>query len=155
MSFLQMRPSFVISLMLLFLILTKCQGIRLEKGSLADQQHKQQDEENKLLKGINSSNNEAIIWENEQYYRTGKIKIRKHVTSSTSTTHDISKNVKNGGKEAEPPEIGYSRNYEGNGEEKEILINKQHEHSQEHYPDLVDIADMDYYPSNKNPPLHN
>lgn len=65
-------------------------------------------------------------------------------------------NVKNGGNEAQPPEIGNSRNFRVKGEENEILVNKQQEHSHEHYPDLVDIAaDMDYSPPNKNRPIHN
>ncbi|RDY12814.1 hypothetical protein CR513_02332 [Mucuna pruriens] len=174
-----MRPSFVISLLLLSLFLTKAQGIRLEKGSFASQQHKQHDQQRNLLNRINGANKEAILCEDEQYC-TGKIKIRKLVTSSTSTTHDISKmstqmkpwnfflspiydlytllhgqNVKNGGNEAQAPEIGNSRNYKVNGEEKEILVNKQQVLSHENYPDLVDIADMDYSPAKKNPPIHN
>ncbi|XP_029127073.1 uncharacterized protein LOC114915899 [Cajanus cajan] len=153
-NFLQMRPSFVISLLLLSLFLINGEGIRLEKGPFVDQQHKKHDQENNLLKRINSANNQPIVCEDEKYC-TGKIKIRKLVTSSTSTTHHISKNVKNGGNEAQGPEIGNSRNCKVNGEEKEILVNKQQEVSHEHYPDHVNIVDMDYSPPKKNPPVHN
>ncbi|KAK7411655.1 hypothetical protein VNO78_03090 [Psophocarpus tetragonolobus] len=146
-----MRPSFVSSLLLLCLFLTKAQGIRLEKGSFAAQKHKQ-DQESNLLKKINSDDyKEAILCEDEKYC-TGKIKNWKLVTSSTSSYHDISKNVKNGGTEAKPPEIGNKSNYKVNGEEREMLVNKNEEHSHEHYQDLVD---MDYSPAKKKPPIHN
>ncbi|CAJ1975591.1 unnamed protein product [Sphenostylis stenocarpa] len=160
-----MRLSFVIYLLLLSLFLTNARGIRLGKESFAAKQHKQHDQESNLLRRINSAaNKEAILCKDEQYcagtlkkrasrvprkpnkllprihedYRN--IETRKSVTSSTSTTQDISKNVKNGGNEARSPEI---------------IVNKQRELSHEHYLDLVDIAGMDYSSAKKNPPIHN
>ncbi|KAG4991030.1 hypothetical protein AAZX31_09G088000 [Glycine max] len=73
-----MKPySLVISLLLLSLFLTKAQGIRLEKGSFAAQQHKQHDQEesNLLKKTNNGANKEAIVCKDEQYC-TGTLKKR-------------------------------------------------------------------------------
>ncbi|RZB91337.1 hypothetical protein D0Y65_023656, partial [Glycine soja] len=69
--------SLVISLLLLSLFLTKAQGIRLEKGSFAAQQHKQHDQEesNLLKKTNNGANKEAIVCKDEQYC-TGTLKKR-------------------------------------------------------------------------------
>ncbi|XP_027905353.1 uncharacterized protein LOC114164789 [Vigna unguiculata] len=147
-----MKPSFVIYLLLLSLFLIQARGIRLEKGS---QQHKQHDEENNLLKRIDSAaKKEATLCEDEQY-SAGKRKCRKLVTSSISTNQDISKNVKNEGNETEAPETYKSRNYKVNWEGKEIFVNKQEEVSDEKYMELVEIAGMDYSPAKKNPPIHN
>ncbi|KAK7304742.1 hypothetical protein VNO77_42629 [Canavalia gladiata] len=62
-----MRPSFVVYLLLLSLFLTMVLGIRLEKGSIVAQQHKQHDQESNLLKRINSGNEEAILCKDEKY----------------------------------------------------------------------------------------
>ncbi|XP_057431050.1 uncharacterized protein LOC130723918 [Lotus japonicus] len=132
-----MRPSFVVSLMLLSFFLTKAQGIRLEKGSFAAQQHNKHDEEDNLLRREDSSDDEAVLCKDEKC--TGKIKNRKLFTTSVSTIHAISKNVKNGGTD----------------KEEEIKVNKQQEVPHEHNPDLVDIVDMDYSPARRKTPIHN
>ncbi|KAJ1382369.1 hypothetical protein SESBI_44285 [Sesbania bispinosa] len=61
-----MRPSFVVSLLILSLLLTKAQGIRLGKGSLEAQQQKQHDEESTLLKRSNTNAEEATLCKDEQ-----------------------------------------------------------------------------------------
>ncbi|WVZ21387.1 hypothetical protein V8G54_008709 [Vigna mungo] len=147
-----MKPSFVIFLLLFSLFLIQARGIRLEKRSFADHQHKQHDEESNLLKGINSAaKKDATLCEDEQYC-AGKRKCRKLVTSSISANQDISKNVKNEGNETEAPENDNSRNYKVKWEGKEIFVNKQEEISD---MKLVDIVGMDYSPAKKNPPIHN
>ncbi|RZB56285.1 hypothetical protein D0Y65_045461 [Glycine soja] len=56
-----MKPSFVVSLLLLSLILAKTQGIRLGKVSSAVQQQKQHDGETTLLKRSNTGAEEASL----------------------------------------------------------------------------------------------
>ena len=69
--------------------------------------------------------------------------------------HD-GQNVKNEGNEAQPPVNGNTRNDKLNGEEEGTKLNalatsKHHEH----HPALVAIAEMDYSPATRNPPIHN
>ncbi|KAE9608266.1 hypothetical protein Lal_00003559 [Lupinus albus] len=61
-----MRPSFVLSLLLFSLFLTKTHGIRLEKGSYDVIQHKQHGEENNLLNRNNGAGIEGIPCKDEQ-----------------------------------------------------------------------------------------
>ncbi|OIV99879.1 hypothetical protein TanjilG_26217 [Lupinus angustifolius] len=155
-----MRPSFVISLLLLSLLLTKAQGIRLGKGSIPVQQQKQHEEKNALLKRSNSdADGEAILCEDEQC--TGKIKNRKLVTTPVSTTYTISKNMNKGENEAHPLVNSNITNVKVNGETNETKVKKlsttsknQNQH-EEQYLDLEDITEMDYSPATRKPPIHN
>ncbi|KAK7292001.1 hypothetical protein RIF29_07609 [Crotalaria pallida] len=162
-----MRPSFVVSILLLsLLLLTKTQGIRLGKGSsLVVQQHRQHDKESAMSKKSNISDpdEEAILCSKDEQC-TGKIKNRKLVTTSVSTTHTISKNVNNGGNEVHPLVNGNTRSVKVNGEANETKVNKmstdsknqQDQQHQEQYPDLVvDITEMDYSPPRRKTPIHN
>lgn len=69
-------------------------------------------------------------------------------------------NVKKGGNEAYTPVNGIVRNDKVKGEKEEIKVNKLTASKQqmlphEHYPDLVDIAEMDYSPARRKTPIHN
>ncbi|KAE9609758.1 hypothetical protein Lalb_Chr07g0179441 [Lupinus albus] len=158
--FLQMRPSFVVSLLLLLLLLTKAQGIRLGKESLPIQQQKQHKEKTALLKRSNSdADGEAILCEDEQC--TGRIKKRKLVTAPVSTTYTISKNVNRGENEGDPLVNSNITSMKVNGETNERKVNKvsttskNQNQQQEQYPDLEDITEMDYSPATRKPPIHN
>ncbi|KAE9601764.1 hypothetical protein Lal_00041047 [Lupinus albus] len=156
-----MRPSFVVSLLLLSLLLTKAQGIRLGKGSLEVQPQKHHDEESALLKTSDSDAEEAILCKDEQC--KGNIKNRKFVTT-VSTTYTISKNVNKGENEALPLVNGNNnRSVKVNVEANERKVNKlstifkhqdYHQHK-EQYPNLEDITEMDYSPARRKPPIHN
>ncbi|KAF1875499.1 hypothetical protein Lal_00006127 [Lupinus albus] len=163
-----MRPSFVVSLLLLLLLLTKAQGIRLGKESLPIQQQKQhkfssicmQKEKTALLKRSNSdADGEAILCEDEQC--TGRIKKRKLVTAPVSTTYTISKNVNRGENEGDPLVNSNITSMKVNGETNERKVNKvsttskNQNQQQEQYPDLEDITEMDYSPATRKPPIHN
>ncbi|XP_061350904.1 uncharacterized protein LOC133295976 [Gastrolobium bilobum] len=153
-----MRPSFVVSLLLLSLLLTKSQGIRLGKVSLSGQQQKQHAEESTLLKRSNTHAEEAPHCMDEQC--TGRIENRKLVTTSASTTQSLAKNMKNGEHKAQPRVNGNTRNVNVNGEAEEVKANalstsKLQDLSHEHYPDLVEITEMDYSPAMRKPPIHN
>ncbi|KAK7265162.1 hypothetical protein RJT34_32778 [Clitoria ternatea] len=151
-----MRPSFLVSLLILSLLLAKIQGIRLGKVSLEVQQQKQHGEESTLKRSNTDDAEEAVACKDEQC--TGNIKNRKLVTTSVSTTQSLSKNVKKEEHKAQPSVNGNSRNV--NGEENEVKVNtlstsKHKDLPEEHYPDLVEIAEMDYSPARRKPPIHN
>ncbi|KAJ1385885.1 hypothetical protein SESBI_41289 [Sesbania bispinosa] len=156
-----MRPSFVVSLLILSLLLTKAQGIRLRKGSLEVQQQKQHDEENTLLKRSNTNAEEATLCKDEQC--TGKIKNRKLVTTSVSTsttTQSLSKSVKNKEDKANLSVNGNTRNVNVHGgmeqvKKSTLTASKHRDLPQEHYPDPVEITEMDYSPAKRKPPIHN
>ncbi|TKY54762.1 hypothetical protein E2542_SST19174 [Spatholobus suberectus] len=146
-----MKPSFVVSLLILSLLLAKAQGIRLGKVSLAVQQQKQHDEENTLLKRNNTAAEEAVLCKGNECTAAGKIKNRKLVTTSVSTTQSLSENVKNEENKAHPSVNGNTRNVNtlstSNSKHKDV--------PEEHYRDLVEIAEMDYSPAKRKPPIHN
>ncbi|KAI4344221.1 hypothetical protein L6164_011472 [Bauhinia variegata] len=141
-----MRLSLVVSLLLLSLLLSKAQGIRWEKGSVAVGQQKQHEEENTLLKTSNGGVEDATPCKIGEC--TGRTKNRKLVTTSISATHTISKNVKNEGNEAHPL-------LDENITVNTLATSEHRELTHEHYPDLVDIAEMDYSAAKRKPPIHN
>ncbi|XP_012569062.1 uncharacterized protein [Cicer arietinum] len=138
-----MRPFYIVSLLILSILLTKSQGIRLEKVTLTFEQEKQHHEENTLLKRSNTINDadEAILY-NDKKQCTGNIKNRKLVTTSISTTKSLSKNVKN------------REDVNVNEEAKDIKV-KSMTTSKYVTEDLVDITEMDYSPARRKPPIHN
>lgn len=69
-------------------------------------------------------------------------------------------NVNNGGNEGHPSVNGNTRSVKVKGEADEIKVNtlttsKHRDLPQEQYPDLVEIAEMDYSPARRKPPIHN
>ncbi|KAG4930080.1 hypothetical protein AAZX31_17G103100 [Glycine max] len=141
-----MKPSFVVSLLLLSLILAKTQGIRLGKVSSAVQQQKQHDGETTLLKRSNTGAEEASLCK-ENELCTGNIKNRKLVTIPVSTTQSLSKNVEES--KVDPSVNGNSRNVDT------LSTSKHKDVPEEHYHDLVEITEMDYSPAKRKPPIHN
>ncbi|OIW19516.1 hypothetical protein TanjilG_06971 [Lupinus angustifolius] len=131
-----MRPSFVVSLLLLSLLIIKAQGI---------QPQKHYNGESAVLKTSNSDDEEAILCK-------GNIKNRKLVTTPVSTTYPISKNVNKGGNEVQPLVEANERKVN-----KFSTISKHDEDHQhkEQYPDLENITEMDYSPARRKPPIHN
>ncbi|KAK2358008.1 hypothetical protein P8452_77205 [Trifolium repens] len=137
-----MKPSCVlVSLLILSLILTKAQGIRLGKESLTFKQQKQHVGEATLC--------------NDQEQCTGNIKNRKLVTTTISTTKSLSKNVKNREDVAHTSVNGNTRNVNGNGEAKDIKVKSLSTTSKYLPEDFVDITEMDYSPARKKSPIHN
>ncbi|KAI9117542.1 hypothetical protein K1719_011708 [Acacia pycnantha] len=157
-----MRPSLVFSLLLLSLLLAKVQGIRLDRGSLAavQQQKQHDDEESNLMEKSNGeADDEVILCKDEQC--TGKVKSRKLVTTSISSSHELPKN-----KEKKEGDDGAHSSVNGNttrmvkldGKEEGIKVQTlatSELHNHEQYPDFVDIAEMDYSPARRKTPIHN
>ncbi|RDX64622.1 hypothetical protein CR513_56805, partial [Mucuna pruriens] len=147
--FFKMKPSFVVlvSLLIFSLLLAKAQGIRLGKVSLAVQLQKQHDVESTLLKRSKNEAEEAVLCKDNEC--TGKIKNRKLVTASVSTTQSLSKNVKKEEYKVDPSVNGNTRNV------NTLSSSKQKDVPEEHYHDLVEITEMDYSPAKRKPPIHN
>ncbi|KAL2338460.1 hypothetical protein Fmac_012906 [Flemingia macrophylla] len=141
-----MKPSFVVSLLILSLLLTKTQGIRLGKVSLEVQQQKHEGESTLLKKSNNEAEETVLCKDNEC---TGKTKNRKLETTSVSTTLPLSKNVKEEYKG--DPSVN-----DNNARNVNTLSSSKHKNvPEEHYHDLVEITEMDYSPAKRKPPIHN
>ncbi|XP_020225664.1 uncharacterized protein LOC109807534 [Cajanus cajan] len=142
-----MKPSFVVSLLILSLLLAKSQGIRLGKVSLEVQQQKQHEGESTLLERSNNEAEETVPCKGNEC--TGKIKNRKLVTTSISATLPLSKNVKKEEFKGEPSVNRNARNV------NTLSTSKHKDVPEEHYHDLVEITEMDYSPAKRKPPIHN
>ncbi|CAJ1944722.1 unnamed protein product [Sphenostylis stenocarpa] len=140
-----MKPSFAVSLLILSLLLAQTQGIRLGKVSVPAQQQKQQDGESTLLKRSNTDAEETVLCKDKEC--TGKIKNRKLVTTSVSTTQSLSKNVE---------ESKTEHLVNANTKNVNTLSSWKHKDiPEEHYHDLVEMTDMDYSSAKRKPPIHN
>ncbi|KAL2587881.1 hypothetical protein AAZX31_13G149400 [Glycine max] len=156
-----MKPSFVVSLLLLSLLLAKTQGIRLGKVSSAVQQQKQHDGESTLLKRSSTDTEEASLCKDNAC--TGNIKNRKLVNTPVSTAQSLSKVGVRGKKKSnytiyyinvEESKVDPSVN--GNTRNVNTLSTSKHKDvPEEHYHDLVEITEMDYSPAKRKPPIHN
>ncbi|GMY35730.1 hypothetical protein FCV25MIE_30972 [Fagus crenata] len=150
-----MRPYLAVSLLLLSLLLSEVQGIRLDKTFMSVGQQKVHEEGSALTKNTESVHQEVILC------KDGKCsgKNRKLITTTISTTSTTSKNEKNEGNKDDPTK---SKGKSGNGElgEEESFKVKgrptsEISHDQEHFPDIIDLAEMDYSPAKRKPPIHN
>ncbi|CAI9100937.1 OLC1v1038128C1 [Oldenlandia corymbosa var. corymbosa] len=149
-----------------------------------DQIHHVHDEENDLKRrsnvGMEASNTDHI---SEETGSNRKLMTKTSAPSSTSTTTtSTSKNDKNvheeGNYKGEPTTtvlqkgnqssrsierslVGKEENFNVNS--STVLPDHDHQHSQPdrtnvdpgHYPDILDIAGMDYSPAKRKPPIHN
>ncbi|CAL5374283.1 hypothetical protein CsSME_00007890 [Camellia sinensis var. sinensis] len=146
-----MRPSLLVSLLLFSILISDVQAIRLNKGFLPvghDQIHvgvevaihcKDENCSGNIRKLVSKANSNPT-------------------TTNTATT--ISKNDKNGGTKAGSISTG-KLNTNGLSEKEESFsvksspVSEHREASPEHYPDILDIAGMDYSPAKRKPPIHN
>ncbi|KAJ6741893.1 hypothetical protein OIU85_016022 [Salix viminalis] len=156
-----MRPSLVVSLLVLSFLLQQAQGIRLEKGFKqvgADQ--KVQAEEITPLK--EKSNDGRVLGEAvlcKEGHCTGMNRKLIAVTTSTSSSPTIttSKNEKNGENKADPISKGRSTIV---GEHEKLPVNSspKSEHqvlTKDHDEETMDLTEMDYSPARRKPPIHN
>ncbi|XP_009338406.1 uncharacterized protein LOC103930757 [Pyrus x bretschneideri] len=149
-------------LLLLCLLLSQAQGIRLEKGfSSVRQQNKNiQEEENASMKRSNIAA-AGLAGEPSNIASSGRTRKLISVTSPSSAT-TTSKNDKKGRKnraDSEPKgeNVNSHGGEDGNGKAKSPFVSKQQEAAaaHQHYPDLADMTEMDYSPAKKKPPIHN
>ncbi|KAK4604597.1 hypothetical protein RGQ29_012890 [Quercus rubra] len=159
-----MRPYLAVSLLLLSLLLSVVQGIRLDKSFMSSVgQHKE--EKSALTKIHDSAVQEVILCKdghctgkNRKLITTTTISTTSTTTSTTTTT---SKNEKNGENKADTNSKGKSGSGELGEKENSMVkgrptseVSQSHDHH-EQFPDIIDLAEMDYSPAKRKPPIHN
>ncbi|KAJ8767707.1 hypothetical protein K2173_020647 [Erythroxylum novogranatense] len=163
----QMRPSsWVVSLLLLSFILHEAKGIRMEKGVLQGGIRNIQADEKSLTERRNGVLGDVILW--REGHRTGTEEQRSvstargtrrtlaSVTTSTSSaTNTAPKNEKtNDGNKANSK----LKTSPTNGQEVTVNsppVSGNRKVTDDHYVDLMDIAEMDYSPAKRKSPIHN
>uniref|UniRef100_A0A2P2PK79 Uncharacterized protein n=1 Tax=Rhizophora mucronata TaxID=61149 RepID=A0A2P2PK79_RHIMU len=152
-----MRPSLVFSLLLFFLILREAQGIRLEKGFMQVEYQNANVGKNPLTETRNDGINGEVILCKEGHC-TGTN--RKLATVTTTISTATSKNEKSGENKAHSISRGGLINGEMRAEHEKVTTNSSpgsghQEVIHDHYVDNMDMAEMDYSPAKRKPPIHN
>ncbi|XP_059636552.1 uncharacterized protein LOC132278711 [Cornus florida] len=151
-----MRPSLLVSsLLLLSFLISQAQGIRLGKGFASFEHHKIH--EGTLIRTSNGGVGDVILCKDGHY--SGNCR-KLMTTKTTSSTINTSKTVNSGGNRADPMSQGKSSSEQLGGKEENFSINpspvtEHRQGSTEHYPDILDIAGMDYSPARRKTPIHN
>lgn len=152
-----MKICLLISLLLLSThLLHEAQGIRLGKESiLARHDHEFQKEDTGLVQTSNAGVIGEVVLCKDGHCSGMN---RKLMTKTTSTPS--SKNQKNGGKQGDHPKQNGTN--EGQGGKKENFavkysspVSEHPEAAPESYPDVLDLAGMDYSPARRKSPIHN
>ncbi|XAR66817.1 hypothetical protein NMG60_11013162 [Bertholletia excelsa] len=150
-----MRPSLLVSLVLLSIFVSQVQGIRLNKGFLASGDQKIH--EGAVIKASNGAAVGNAVNCKQGHCSGDSRKLMTIATSSPPTTTSTSKNDKKGGTvewsmpEDKPNTSGKEKSFSPNSSS----VSDHREAASEHYPDILDIAGMDYSPANRKPPIHN
>ncbi|KAF5200968.1 hypothetical protein FRX31_009442 [Thalictrum thalictroides] len=154
----------LVACFILFSLLLKIQGIRLEPGlKKPDQQQRVVDHEEKkerLIEVEETGVEEHILCKDG--HCSGR-STRKLITKTPSTT-TTSKNVKSEGTKVDPKmnhqPTDHAHGHGGN--EENFSVKSSSSPKSEHgeattgqYPDIIDIAGMDYSPARRKPPIHN
>ncbi|KAI3446826.1 hypothetical protein Pfo_003491 [Paulownia fortunei] len=148
-----MRSWMLISLLLLSVLIHEAQGIRLRKRNPSDRQHNI----HKILQGRSNDGVEEIILCKGKHC-SGRI--RKLIMTPISSTTTIAKNDKNEENKAHPKSEGSSTNEKIARKAENLSVNsssitEQRQPALETYPDILDIAGMDYSQARRKPPIHN
>ncbi|KAF9614544.1 hypothetical protein IFM89_019207 [Coptis chinensis] len=149
-----MKPALLASLVL-FLLLVDVQGIRLK--ALAQQRVlKEKDRliEAEVSAGGSNGAEDVVLCKNGQC--SGRSRKLITVTPFTTTTQKIVKNegTKISPTAKRPTEEAPIKNEE-NFSVKSLPHSEQRETTTGQYPDIIDIAGMDYSPARRKPPIHN
>ncbi|XP_019179598.1 PREDICTED: uncharacterized protein LOC109174816 [Ipomoea nil] len=149
-----MRPVLFISLLLLSTLFYEVQGRHLRKGGdLPARNHKPNENgsirrsgEKKIdaCKDGQCSSSSASAGRNR--------KLIDKTTSSTYSTTTTSKNLKNEGTKSSSESVGVKK------EKFSVKSSPETGHretSNEHYPNVFDLAGMDYSPARRKAPIHN
>ncbi|KAF9679716.1 hypothetical protein SADUNF_Sadunf06G0043400 [Salix dunnii] len=157
-----MRPSLVVSLLVLSLLLQEAQGIRLEKGFQQVGAQKVQAGKSTPLKEKSNDGGvlgEAVLCKEGQCTGMNRKLIAVTTSTSSSPTITTSKNEKNGENKADPISKGRSTTGEIVGEHEKLSANSspnsEHQVTKDHYEETMDLAEMDYSPARRKPPIHN
>ncbi|XP_010244867.1 PREDICTED: uncharacterized protein LOC104588576 [Nelumbo nucifera] len=154
-----MRPALLVSLLLLLFV--GAQGIRLEQGLKSVIQKKSQEEmESRLIEASSGGLGEVVLCRDGHCSGRSRKLMTQTLSTSTSTTTTSKSVKKNGGTEIDPKSKNHSNKGFGGNEEnfsvKSSPLPAEHGGATpEHYPDIIDIAGMDYSPAGRKPPIHN
>ncbi|XP_023001652.1 uncharacterized protein LOC111495723 [Cucurbita maxima] len=134
-----MRPVHVLaSLLLMFFLFDHSQGVRLGNGLMKP-----------LLLGTPLEEEVPLVEENG-HCNSGKSRKLLMETSPSSPTPSTTRN-KEGNKKGNP-----GMKEQDMKSSKAVSENLEAGHEQQqHYPDLIEIAEMDYSPATRKPPIHN
>ncbi|KAK3026562.1 hypothetical protein RJ639_041148 [Escallonia herrerae] len=154
-----MKLSSLVFVLLLSSLLFKAQGIRLGKLSTPAGRNKIQQEEDDLVRRNNGGVGEVILCKDGHCSGMMNRKLVSIPTSTSTSTTD-SKNHKNEGNKADPLSKGKSSSEGLGGKEESFSVKSSpvsfhREAASERYPDILDIAGMDYSPAKRKPPIHN
>ncbi|KAG8367507.1 hypothetical protein BUALT_Bualt16G0079100 [Buddleja alternifolia] len=152
-----MRSWMLISLLLLSILVHEAQGIRIRKGSLPERQNNKHQEIHQGERNNDSVEEAIIVCKGKKC--SGRV--RKLIMSLISTTSTIAKNDhKNDENKSHPKLEGSSTNEKLGRKEENLSVNsssitEQGQPKPETYPDILDIAGMDYSQARRKPPIHN
>ncbi|CAL9028152.1 unnamed protein product [Prunus brigantina] len=168
--------SLAVSLLLLSLLLSGAQGIRLEKGFISVTPQKnnnnlQEQETASMKRSAGPGESSSLCKDGGECSSSGKTrKLISKTASSAATTTTTSKNDKDDGGnrgDLDPKGEKVNNNTQPGGEDGDVkaksssVISKHQEqeavaaHQVQHYPDLTDMTEMDYSPARRKPPIHN
>ncbi|XVE98457.1 hypothetical protein REPUB_Repub03eG0108300 [Reevesia pubescens] len=153
-----MRPScLAISLLVMFIFLSSVQGIRLEKSFKSAGHPKLH--EGALMKNSNGVMGDVILCKEGHCKGKGR-KLLTATTASTPTSTTTSKNQEiNGENKVKPTSKVKSGNQENDEKQEKFPVGSptsfEHQEVHDHYADIMDIAEMDYSPARRKPPIHN
>ncbi|OVA03310.1 hypothetical protein BVC80_517g13 [Macleaya cordata] len=168
-----MRPCLLVSLHVLLtcFLLVDVQGIRLEKEfqSVLVNQRIQEEKIKSRLIGVNEENGgsvEELILCKDGHCSSGNSRklLTKETSTSTSststtttTTTPTKKNEKFGRMDVDSKSKRVSSERLGEQKEKVSVVESSHQEAvgPARYPDIIDIAGMDYTTARRKPPIHN
>ncbi|KAH1067798.1 hypothetical protein J1N35_032785 [Gossypium stocksii] len=153
-----MRPSCLeaVCFLVLFIFLYSVEGIRLE-GSFKSSGHDLKLHEEALMKISNGVMGD-VIFRKQGQCRGNSRKLLTATTTATTTASSTSSKSEDGGdyKKANPTTTVKSGNQEnGEKQEKVSVSSPTSSEQQDQYADIMEIAEMDYSPAKRKPPIHN
>ncbi|XVE71559.1 hypothetical protein DITRI_Ditri10aG0161000 [Diplodiscus trichospermus] len=153
-----MRPScLAVSLLALFIFLSCVQGIRLDK--IIKSEVHQKLHEGALMKNSNKVMGDVTLCKEGPHCIGNGRKLLTATTASTSIPTTTSKNEENGEKKANFTSKPQSGNEENVGKQEKFPVGSpttsEHQEVHDQYSDIMDIAEMDYSPARRKPPIHN
>ncbi|XVF88252.1 hypothetical protein PTKIN_Ptkin19aG0034700 [Pterospermum kingtungense] len=152
-----MRPScLAVSVLVLFIFLSSVQGIRLETSFKSAKHPELHGGTDTLMKtSSNGVMGEVILCKGGHCTGKGR-KLLTATTAGTSTSTTTSKSEENRENKANPTSKVQSDN-QGNGEKQAKVVPVGSPTTSEHQEveDIMEIAEMDYSPARRKPPIHN
>ncbi|XP_058114303.1 uncharacterized protein LOC131257507 [Magnolia sinica] len=147
-----MSPTSLVPLLLLLLVAT-AQGIRFGPVSISSSHRGIHEEKERNL--IEGSGVEAVVICRNGHCSERSRNLVSHTMSTTSKVGSKSAKSKGEGVKAT---LNNPWNEEMDKNQEDFTVKSptsEQQQSNERYPDIVDIAGMDYSPAKRKPPIHN